>query len=45
MNTPANLLTLETGGGYEIQDERFYEHENAQSEEIVIISGTLTVSP
>jgi len=50
LNTPTNLLILEVGGGYEISDtEEFYEvasnREKTLSEEIVIISGTITVSP
>ncbi len=48
MNTSTNLLVLEAGGGYEILDEEFYDnqnHEMATSEEIFIISGTITVSP
>lgn len=47
LNTPTNLL-LEAGGGYEILEEELYDktaHEKAQSEEIVIISGTITISP
>ncbi len=49
MNTPTNLLTLEVGGGYEILDGETYEtpsnHEIVPSEEIIIISGTITISP
>jgi hypothetical protein len=48
LNTPTNLLVLEAGGGYEILDEELFEVtsncEKAQSEEIVIISGTITIS-
>jgi len=40
---------LEAGGGCDILDEELYEvtsnHEKTQSEEVVIISGTITVSP
>jgi hypothetical protein len=49
LNTPTNLLVLEAGGGYELLDEELFDvnssREKAQSEEIVIISGTITVSP
>jgi hypothetical protein len=49
LNTPTNLLVYEAGGGYELLDEELYEcapnHEIASSEDIVIISGTITVSP
>jgi hypothetical protein len=49
LNTPTHLLIREAGGGLETLEEEFYEptsnHEIALSEEIVIISGTITVSP
>jgi hypothetical protein len=50
LNTPTNLLIFEAGGGYDIlNEEEFYEgpqsHEMTSQEEIVMISGTITVSP
>lgn len=54
MSTPTNLLTLEVGGGYEVLESTIseYDHydspciaETHASEEIVVISGTITVSP
>jgi|GEM_PF-5593283 hypothetical protein len=42
-------MVLEVGGGYEIlEDEELYEgasHLEAQTENVFIISGTITVSP
>jgi len=49
LNTPSHLLTREAGGGLETLDEELYDAtanlEIAQSEDIIIISGTITVSP
>ncbi|MCC5831491.1 MAG: hypothetical protein JJU12_00405 [Chlamydiales bacterium] len=54
MSTPTNLLTLEVGGGYEVFESATSEdnheavplgHEKDASEEVVVIRGTLTVSP
>lgn len=49
LNTPADLLVLEVGGGYEILDqEELYEAPSSldvQAEKVCIISGTITVSP
>lgn len=54
MSTPTNLLTLEVVGGYEVFESTtsecdHYEFPETQernaSEEIVVIRGTLTVSP
>ena len=49
LNTPANLMVLEVGGGYEILDhEELFEVAStldAQTQEVYIISGTITVSP
>jgi hypothetical protein len=49
LNTPTNLLICEAGGGLEILEDELYETpsqlEKAHAEEIIIISGTLTVSP
>jgi hypothetical protein len=50
LSTPTNLLIMEAGGGYELlEKDEFFEtstvHEKAQSEQVVIISGKITISP
>lgn len=52
LSTPINLLTLERGAGCEILESAVTDFDSYElseemniSEEIVLISGTLTVSP
>ncbi|MFZ0565429.1 MAG: hypothetical protein WAM28_04515 [Chlamydiales bacterium] len=48
MNNSTNLLTIEVGSGCDVAEYDFYEtssaSENTQNEEVIVISGTLTVS-
>jgi len=46
LNTSTNLLTIEAGGVWDVLEiEEISSNEKTASEEIVIITGKITVSP